>query len=179
MSVLRKVAREIERDHEGLDQLIDDMYETMHESEGVGLAAPQIGKSIRLFITDASPMDDLEDEPDLVDFKQVFINPYILEESGDRWSFSEGCLSIPNIREEVSRKSRVRIEYYDRDWNFHDEIYEGVKARIIQHEYDHLQGKLFVDLINPLRKKLLAPKLKAISRGQGEASYQMIYPVKK
>lgn len=179
MSVLRRVSAEIDRDYEGLDQLIDDMYETMYESEGVGLAAPQVGRSIRLFVVDASPMEDVDDEPDLKDFRKVFINPLIIEESGDRWSFSEGCLSIPNIREEVVRKFRVRIEYYDRDWNFHDEVFEGVKARIIQHEYDHLEGKLFVDLINPLRRKLLTPKLKAISRGQGEASYQMIYPNRK
>lgn len=176
MSVLRKVAREVEKDFEGLDQLIDDMFDTMFASEGVGLAAPQIGQSIRIFIVDASRMEDTEDEPDLVTFRKVFINPYITEEWGEKWSFSEGCLSIPNIREEVSRPSWLRIQYYDQDWEFHEEEYDGMKARIIQHEYDHLEGRLFVDLINPLRKKLIAPKLKAISRGNVDCDYQIIFP---
>ncbi|MFC2089251.1 peptide deformylase [Bacteroidota bacterium] len=175
MPLLRKVAAEIDENHEGLDQLIDDMFETMIFSEGVGLAAPQIGKSIRLFIVDASRMEDVEDEPDLNTFKRIFINPIILEEWGEQWSFSEGCLSIPNIREEVSRPSMVRIEYYDRDWNLKEEVFDGVKARIVQHEYDHLEGKLFVDKINPLRKKLISPKLKAISRGKVDCDYKLVY----
>lgn len=176
MSILRKVTQEIDEDYEGLDQLIEDMFETMIDSEGVGLAAPQIGRSIRLFIVDASRMEDIDDEPDLLNFKRIFINPYIVDEWGDKWSFSEGCLSIPNIREEVSRKSSVKIEYYDKDWNFHEEEFEGVKARIIQHEYDHLDGKLFVDQINPLRRKLIGPKLKAISKGNADCDYKIIYP---
>jgi peptide deformylase len=179
MSVLRRVAEEIDKEYEGLAQLIEDMYETMVVTEGVGLAAPQIGKSIRLFVVDASRMEDVDDEPDLKDFKKVFINPYITEEWDEKWSFSEGCLSIPNIREDVSRHSRVRIEYYDENWEFHDEEYDGVKARIIQHEYDHLDGKLFVDLINPLRKKLIGPKLRAISKGNADADYRIVYPGKK
>ena len=179
MSVLRKVAREIDEDFEGLDQLIEEMYETMVVSEGVGLAAPQIGKSLRIFVVDATRMEDVDDEPGLKDFKKVFINPVILDEWGDQWSFSEGCLSIPNIREDVSRHSHVRIEYYDEQWNLHEEEYDGVRARIIQHEYDHLNGRLFTDLINPLRKKLIAPKLKAISRGRVDCDYKIIYPGKK
>lgn len=178
MSVLRRVAQEIDEDYEGLDQLIDDMFETMRASDGVGLAAPQIGKSIRLFLIDASRMEDVEDEPDIQSFKKIFINPYIIDEWGEKWSFSEGCLSLPNIREDVVRPSKLTIEYYDENWEFHEEEYEGVKARIIQHEYDHLDGRLFVDLINPLRRKLLTPRLNAISRGNGEADYKMIYPKK-
>lgn len=178
MSILRKVAPEIDKDYEGLDQLIDDMFETMVASEGVGLAAPQVGKAARLFVVDATRMEDMDEEPDLKDFKKVFINPYITEQWGDKWSFSEGCLSIPNIREDVSRPAYVKMEYYDRDWNFHEEEYEGVKARIIQHEYDHLDGRLFVDKINPLRKKLIGQKLKAISRGRVDCDYKIIYPTK-
>ncbi len=179
MSVLRKVAQEIERDHEGLDALLQEMYSTMVESDGVGLAAPQIGKSIRIFIVDASRMEDIEDEPDLKTFRKIFINPRITEEWGEKWSFSEGCLSIPGIREEVSRPSGVRIEYYDENWVFHEDVYDGVKARIIQHEYDHLEGRLFVDLINPLRKKLISQKLRSISKGRVNCDYSIIYPGKK
>ncbi len=178
MSVLRKTAQEIDEDYEGLDQLIEDMFETMEASEGVGLAAPQVGKSIRLFVVDATRMEDVDEEPDLKDFRKIFINPTITEEWDDKWSFSEGCLSIPNIREDVTRHSRVRIEYYDEHWEFHDETYDGVKARIIQHEYDHLNGRLFVDLINPLRKKLIGPRLRAISKGNADADYKIIYPKK-
>ncbi len=176
MSVLRKIAQEIDEDYEGLNQLIEDMFETMQASDGVGLAAPQIGKSIRLFLVDASSME--EEEPDIQSFKKVFINPYIVDEQGDKWSFTEGCLSIPNIREDVSRLSKLRIEYYDLDWEFHEEEYDGIKARIIQHEYDHLNGKLFVDLINPLRRKLLAPRLKAISKGNVDIDYKIIFSKK-
>ncbi|MCF8345614.1 MAG: peptide deformylase [Bacteroidales bacterium] len=179
MSVLRKVSLEIDKDYEGLDQLINDLYETMVASDGVGLAAPQVGKSIRIFVVDASRMEDIDDEPDLKDFKKVFINPQIIDEWGEKWSFTEGCLSIPNIREDVSRHSNVRIEYYDEHWNFHEEEYDGVRARIIQHEYDHLNGRLFVDLINPLRKKLIANRLKSISKGNVDCDYKIIYPVKK
>lgn len=176
MAVLRKTAQDIDEGFEGLDQLIDDMFETMIDSEGVGLAAPQIGKSIRLFIVDASRMEDIDDEPDLKDFRRVFINPYIVDEWGEKWTFTEGCLSIPNIREDVTRHSNIRIEYYDEKWNFHDEEFEGVKARIIQHEYDHLNGRLFVDLINPLRRKLIFAKLKAISKGNVDCDYKIVYP---
>jgi peptide deformylase len=174
---LRKVAGEIDQEYEGLDQLINDMFETMKASEGVGLAAPQIGKSIRLFVVNAEDME-IDDEPDIKSFKKVFINPYIIEEWGDKWEFNEGCLSIPLIREDVIRHSKVKIEYYDENWNFREEEYEGVRARIIQHEYDHLDGKLFVDKINPLRKKLLSSRLNAISKGRVDIDYKIIYPKK-
>ena len=176
MSVLRKRALEIDEDYENLDALIADMFETMYASEGVGLAAPQVGKSIRLFIVDASPM--AEDDPSLEGFKRVFINPVILDEHGEKWNFSEGCLSIPLIREEVTRQTNVRIEYYDENWELHEEEFDGIKARIIQHEYDHLEGRLFVDRVSPLRRKLLNGRLKAISRGQVDIDYRIVYPKK-
>jgi len=158
--------------------LIEDMFETMHVSDGVGLAAPQIGKSMRIFVIDTTPMAENADEPELANFRKVFINPYILEEWGDPWSFEEGCLSLPNIREEVSRPSKVRIEYYDEDWNLKEEEYSGIRARVIQHEYDHLDGKLFVDKISPIRRKLLTARLNAISRGRAECDYRMVFPKK-
>jgi peptide deformylase len=178
MSVLRKVSPEIPRDFEGLDQLIEDLFETMRASDGIGLAAPQVGKSLRIFVVDTSPIAEDKGEPALKDFKKAFINPYIIEEWGDPWSIEEGCLSLPNIREEVIRPDHVRIEYYDQDWNLHEEEYDGMRARVIQHEYDHLDGKLFVDKINPIRRKLIAPRLTAISRGKADCDYQMIYPKK-
>jgi peptide deformylase len=178
MSVLRRVAPEIPEDFEGLDQLLEDMFETMRASDGIGLAAPQVGKSLRLFVVDTSPISEDKGEPELKDFKRVFINPYILEEWGDSWSFEEGCLSLPNIREEVSRPSKVRIEYYDEKWNLIEEEFDGIRARVVQHEYDHLDGKLFVDRINPIRRKLLSARLNAISRGRVDNDYKIIYPKK-
>jgi peptide deformylase len=178
MSVLRKVAPEIPEDYEGLDQFIEDLFETMHASDGVGLAAPQVGKSLRIFVIDTSPMADNDDEPELKDFRKVFINPYIIEDWGDPWPFEEGCLSLPNIREEVSRPESVRIEYFDENWVLHEEEYSGIRARVIQHEYDHLDGKLFTDKVSPIRRKLLAPRLKAISRGRVDCDYKIIYPKK-
>ena len=172
-SVLRKKAKEIPRDFKDLGEFIDNMFETMKVSEGIGLAAPQVGKSLRLFVVDATEMEDEEGE-DLADFRIAFVNPSIVEETGERWSFNEGCLSIPSIREEVEREERVRIQYYDRDWNFHDEIYTGIKARIIQHEYDHLEGILFVDKINPLRRRLINGKLQSIAKGKIDTDYKII-----
>jgi peptide deformylase len=178
MSVLRKVAREIPEDLKGLDQLTADMFETMRASDGIGLAAPQVGKSLRIFVVDTTPIAEDKGEPGLKDFKKAFINPLILEEWGEPWSFEEGCLSLPNIREEVLRPTHVRIEYYDENWNLKEEVYDGIRARVIQHEYDHLDGKLFVDKINPIRRKLIAPRLSAISRGKADCDYQMVYPKK-
>jgi peptide deformylase len=175
-ATLKMVAQEINKDYPELDILIENMFETMYASEGVGLAAPQVNRSIRLFVVDASPYG--EDKPELKDFKKIFINPYIIEEEGDEWPFSEGCLSIPEIREEVSRKPKIRIQYYDTDWNFHDEYYTGIAARIIQHEYDHLEGILFVEKISPMRKMLLKRKLNDISTGKIDVSYRMIFPGK-
>ena len=173
-SVLRKKAQEIDKNFEGLDIFIEEMFETMKTAEGVGLAAPQIGESLRLFIIDASDIDS-EDEEYVKDFRKVFINPVILEESGDEWIFNEGCLSIPDIREDVSRLDKIRIQYYDQEWNFYDEEYDGIRARIIQHEYDHLDGIMFVDKISPLRKRLLKAKLSAISKGKIDIHYKIKY----
>ncbi len=153
--VLKQEAEDIEKDYPNLDKLLKDMFETMYNAAGVGLAAPQIGKSIRLFIVDAAPFaeDDEEDEyPEAKDFKRVFINPEIVEESGDEWGFEEGCLSIPNIREEVYRQSDLYIEYYDEKFEFQKEKLSGITARIVQHEYDHIEGILFTDHLNPLKE---------------------------
>ncbi len=175
--ILRKVAEDIEKDHPGLDQLVKDLFETMYHSEGVGLAAPQIGKSIRIFVIDGKPM--AEDEPELANFKMAFINAHIVEKSGELKPMNEGCLSIPGLREEVNRESHIRIKFFDQDWNPHDEIYDGYKARIIQHEYDHLDGIMFTDKVNPLRRRLLKSKLMAISKGKFEADYRTILPGQK
>ena len=171
---LRKVSEDIDKDYPGLDQFIADMFETMYVSNGVGLAAPQVNRNIRLFIIDATPY--AEDFPGETDLKKVFINAHIIEESGEEWSFNEGCLSIPEIREDVIRKPELRIQYYDENFNFHDDRIKGVLARVIQHEYDHLDGILFVDLINPLRKMMLKRKLNDISKGLIKTDYKMIYP---
>ncbi len=171
-SVLRKKAQEIDKNFEGLDIFIEEMFETIKTAEGVGLAAPQVGESLRLFIVDASEIDS-EDEEYVKDFRKVFINPVILEESGDEWIFNEGCLSIPDIREDVSRQDKIRIQYYDQEWNFYDEEYDGIRARIIQHEYDHLDGIMFVDKISPIRKRLLKAKLYAISKGKIDVHYKI------
>jgi len=176
-STLRKVAREIEPGHPGLQELIDNMYETLYQAEGVGLAAPQVNQSIRLFIIDATPYG--EDKPELVGFKKVFVNPYIIEETGEDAVFNEGCLSIPDIREDITRKSRIRIQYQDTEFRSYDEYYEGVPARIIQHEYDHIEGKLLVDRISPLRKMLLKRRLNDISTGNIDVKYKMIFPALK
>jgi peptide deformylase len=170
--VLRKVAVEITKDYPGLGQLIDDLFETMYFSEGLGLAAPQIGKSIRIFVIDGKPV--AEDEPSLADFKKVFINAQITERCGELKPMNEGCLSIPNLREEVQRESHIRISYYDENWEHHNEVYDGYKARIIEHEYDHLDGILFTDKVSPLRRRLLKGKLTAISKGNFEADYKTI-----
>ncbi len=176
--MLRKIALEIPEDFDGLGQLIEDLFETMRASDGIGLAAPQVGKSLRIFVVDTSPVAEDKGEPELKDFRKVFINPYIIEERGDPWSFEEGCLSLPHIREEVSRPDHVRIEYYDENWNLLEEEYDGIRARVIQHEYDHLDGKLFTDRISPIRRKLLTPSLNAISRGRVDTDYKIIFKKK-
>ena len=184
--VLKKEAVEIDEDYKGLSDLISNMWETMYAASGVGLAAPQIGKSIRLFIVDASPFADDEDteEPDpkavgLEGFKKVFINPIIEEEVGEEWAFQEGCLSIPQIREDVYRQEKITISYYDEEFNFHEETFEGYAARVIQHEYDHIEGILFTDHLAPLKKRLLKKKLMNISKGEIQVDYRMKFPVKK
>ena len=180
MPVLRKVAVDIDEDYEGLTALIDDMYETMYQADGIGLAAPQVGKAIRLIVIDGTRAeeDDDEEKSEMHDFKKVLINPHIVHEEGELWEFNEGCLSIPNIREDVKRKPVLRLEYLDENFEFHDEEFSGTKARILQHEMDHVNGILFTDRISPLRKRLLAPKLKAISKGNTEAKYKIRFPKK-
>jgi peptide deformylase len=175
--ILRKIAKEINEDYPGLNQFIDDLFDTMYHSEGLGLAAPQVGKPIRIFVIDGKPA--AEDEPSLADFKKVFINAHLTEKNGELMPMTEGCLSIPHLREEVNRESHIRIRYYDENWEYHDEIFDGYKARIIQHEYDHLDGILFTDRVNPLRKRLLKSKLTAISKGKFEAEYKTILPGQK
>ncbi len=183
--VLKKESEEIEDSYKGLKQLIANMFETMYNAKGVGLAAPQIGLSIRLFIVDGSPFaedDGAEKDPkskNIETFKKVFINPIIENESGKEWGFGEGCLSIPNIREEVYRKEKVLISYYDENWELKEESYEGYAARIIQHEYDHIEGVLFTDHLSPLKKKLLKKKLNNISKGNIDVSYKMKFPAIK
>ena len=173
--VLRQKAKEI-KPGTNLTELIADMYETMHNASGIGLAAPQIGKSLRLFVVDGTIMDD---EPGMAEFKKVFVNPQILEETGMPWDYEEGCLSIPNIREKISRKEALRIRYFDENWNLIEDRFEGLKARIIQHEYDHIEGKMFVDYLTPLRKRLLKGKLSDISKGNVDTEYRIMAPLKK
>jgi peptide deformylase len=167
--VLKKRAEEIDKKYPALKELIDNMYETMYNSNGVGLAAPQIGLSIRLFVTDGAPFEAEE----VKDFKEVFINPVILKEEGDPWKFNEGCLSIPGVREDVARNEELTIEYYDASWKHHKKTYSGLAARIIQHEYDHIEGILFTDRISPLRKRLIKNKLVDISKGIVDVEYRM------
>ena len=174
---LKKIAEPITPDYPELDTLIADMWETLAHSEGVGLAAPQVNKSIRLFITDGNPF--YPDYPDAKGFKQVFINAEILETFGDEVPFKEGCLSLPNIYEEVMRPDKIRIKYLDENFQPHEEVFEGIRSRIIQHEYDHLEGHVHVDRIAPLRKTLLQSKLRAISEGKCDVDYRMIFPHKK
>lgn len=177
--VLKRIADEIPENFEGLSSLLTDMFETMYAAKGVGLAAPQIGESIRLFIVDGSPFANEEGEEidpkaiGIEGFKKVFINPIIEEESGDLWPFQEGCLSIPKIRENVSRKERICVSYYDENWSLHRDEFDGYKARIIQHEYDHLEGILFTDKLSPLKKKLLSKRLGNVSIGIVEVDYKM------
>jgi peptide deformylase len=169
--VLRKRAEELKKDTD-LKPLIQDMFETMHAANGIGLAAPQIGKAIRLFIVDGTSLND--EEEDMSTFKKAFINPTVLEEHGEEWEFEEGCLSIPNIRESVSRPEKLKIRYYDEEWNLKEEEYDGMKARIIQHEYDHIEGKLFIDYLSPLKKRMLKGKLNDISKGDVDTEYRII-----
>jgi len=175
--VLRKKAPDITADYPGLNTVIENMFDTMHGANGIGLAAPQIGLSIRLFIIDASTYD--EDDIQLKDLKKVFINARIIEESGEKWDFNEGCLSIPDIREDISRHKKLTISYYNEKWKHLEETYTGLAARIIQHEYDHIEGKLFIDKVSPLRKTLLKNKLDAITKGLVKVDYKMKFPVLK
>ena len=179
--VLRKKAKVISVDYPNLDALIANMYETMYNALGVGLAAPQVGLPIRIFLVDASPFaedEELGEEErlQLQDFKQTFINAKILEEEGDEWAFNEGCLSIPNIREDVFRKPKVRIQFQDENFETHIKEFDGLLARVIQHEYDHIEGILFTDKISTLKKRLIKGKLANISKGKTSVDYRMRFP---
>jgi len=175
-SVLKKVAQNIDKNDNKLDlkNLIADMYETMYEANGVGLAAPQIGLSIRLFIIDTDRMED-----ERMGMKKAFINAQILEESGEEWAFEEGCLSIPNIRDDVYRQPKIKIHYFDENWNEYTEEYDGMSARVIQHEYDHIEGTLFTDHLSGFKKVLLKSKLANISKGNVKVDYRMKFPLQK
>jgi peptide deformylase len=181
--ILRKVGYDIEANYPNLDKLIEDMWETMYASNGVGLAAPQIGRDIRLFVMDSAQifanMDekDREEEnyPDAPGIKQVFINAHVIEELGDDWAYNEGCLSIPKIREDIYRAEEVTLEYMDQNFKKHTKTFNGVTARIILHEYDHIDGKLFIDYLSPLKRKLLKRKLDDISRGNIKVDYKMSF----
>ncbi|KQB99175.1 peptide deformylase [Pedobacter sp. Hv1] len=168
--VLKKVCVDIDETYPDLQQLINNMWDTMYNASGVGLAAPQIGLAIRLFIVDTKA--DEEEEV----FKKVFINAQILEETGEAWAFNEGCLSIPEVREDVMRKPNILIRYYDEHWKLHEEKITGFAARVIQHEYDHIEGKLFTDKLSLLRKQMLKSKLDNISKGNVHTDYKMRFP---
>ena len=174
--VLKKKAVDIDEQYPNLKELIDNMFETMENANGVGLAAPQIGKAIRLFVVDASPFEDKD--PELADFVQVFINAQIVEESGKEWVFNEGCLSIPTVREDILRKPNILIRYYDEHFDYYEEGFSGLAARIIQHEYDHIEGKLFTDRVSALKRTLLKGKLNDISKGKVDVDYKMKFPKK-
>lgn len=187
--VLRAETQELGPEYPKLSTLIENMYETMYAANGIGLAAPQIGLAVRMFIVDldgiAEDAEELEDEEEkkrLLQYKgftKVFINPIIIEETGKEWGFEEGCLSIPNIREEVMRKDTIRIEYEDENFNLVEATFDDMAARVIQHEYDHLEGVLFTDKLNPLKRRLLTRKLGNISRGNVNVDYKMRYPQRK
>jgi peptide deformylase len=169
--ILRKVAEPISADYPKLKEIIQNMFDTMQRSSGIGLAAPQVGLSIRLFVVDATPYEN--DERDLDGFRQVFINAQILEEEGKKWKCSEGCLSIPGIREDVDRNPNITVRYMDENFVEHTESYTGMRARIIQHEYDHIEGILMTDRLTPIKKQLLKGRLNDIMKGRTDANYKM------
>lgn len=182
--VLRKVGEEITSEHPNLKEIIANMYETMYNAYGVGLAAPQVGLSIRLFVIDTTPFGDDEDLPieeqkQLKGFKRTFINAKILKEEGELWGFNEGCLSIPDVREDVYRHEKITVEYCDEDFNLKTEVFDGLVARVIQHEYDHIEGILFTDLISSLKKKIIKSKLQNIMDGKSRPDYRMKFCNKK
>ncbi|WP_369996299.1 peptide deformylase [Winogradskyella sp.] len=179
--VLKKKAKEIDKDYPKLNELIENMYETMYGAYGVGLAAPQVGLPIRLFLVDTEPFSEDEDLTDeeraqMKDFKKTFINAQILEEEGDEWAFNEGCLSIPDVREDVFRQPKIKIQYQDENFETHVEEYDGLIARVIQHEYDHIEGVLFTDKLSSFKKRLIKGKLTNISKGKIKIDYKMRFP---
>jgi len=178
--VLKKKAENITKDYPNLDALLSNMFETMYNAYGVGLAAPQVGLPIRLFIVDTAPFsdDDLSEEEQMTlkIFKRVFINAKILDEEGKEWVFNEGCLSIPDVREDVFRKPKITVEYFDENFEKHTEVFDGLIARVIQHEYDHIEGVLFTDKLSGLKKRLIKGKLNKISKGEIDVDYRMRFP---
>lgn len=182
--VLRKVGEEITPDYPNLKEIIANMYDTMYNAYGVGLAAPQVGMAIRLFVIDTEPFSDSDDltkeeQAKLKGFKRTFINAKMLKEEGDEWGFNEGCLSIPDVREDVYRNERITIEYCDEDFNKKTEVFDGLIARVIQHEYDHIEGVLFTDKISTLKKTLIKKKLQNIMDGKAFPDYRMKFANKK
>ena len=182
--VLKKVGTDIDKDYPELKELIANMFDTMYYANGVGLAAPQVGLSLRLFVVDTSPFgedEDLEKEEQelLKDFKRTFINPKMLKEEGEEWGFNEGCLSIPEVREDVYRNEQITIEYFDEDFNKKTEVFDGLIARVIQHEYDHIEGILFTDKISSLKKQLIKKKLQNIMEGKTRPDYKMKFVAPK
>ena len=181
LPILRKVAEDITADYNDLNKLIENMWETMYSSNGVGLAAPQINKSIRLFVIDSEQIFENQEEdekglyPDEPGFKGVFINAKIIELSGEQWSYDEGCLSIPKIRGDVNRHQNVTLEYHDKNFTLHKKTFNGITARVILHEYDHIDGKLFIDHISPLKRTLLKSKLDDIMKGKIRVDYRMMF----
>jgi len=179
--ILRKVCDNITPEYPELKKLLADMWESLYNSNGVGLAAPQINKPIRLFIVDTVQIvDDFNDEdkrkyPNEQPIKKVFINAQKIEETGDEWPYNEGCLSIPKVREDIKRQSHVRIKYLDENFKEHEETFHGITARVIQHEYDHIDGKLFIDYLTPLKKRLIKKKLDDISNGKVKTDYRMVF----
>lgn len=182
LPVLRKVADDITKDYPGLEKLIADMWETMYASNGVGLAAPQINKPIRLFVVDSAQIFESQEEdekgeyPDEPGIRETFINAKITAYEGDEWAYSEGCLSIPKVREDVYRPATITMEYLDVNFQPQVKTFNGLTARIIQHEYDHIEGKLFIDYLKPLKRKLLKGKLDDISKGKIRVDYRMVFP---
>jgi peptide deformylase len=181
--VLRKVCADIKPSYPALDKLIEDMWETMYNSNGVGLAAPQINKDIRLFVIDSMQIfKNLEEDgeehhyPDAPGYKGVFINAHIVELNGEEWPYNEGCLSIPKIREDVYRHEEVTLEYVDENFKQHTQTFNGITARVILHEYDHIEGKLFIDYLKPLKRSLLKRKLDDITKGKVSVDYRMSFP---
>jgi len=179
--ILRKVCEDITPSWPGLEKLIADMWETLYHTNGVGIAAPQVNKAIRLFLVDTDQLvKDFDDEgreryPDEEGIKQVFINAQIIDETGKMWPYNEGCLSIPKVREDVQRLSNIRIKYLDEHFNEHERSFHGIAARVIQHEYDHIEGKLFIDYLSPIKKRLIKKKLDDISRGKVSIDYRMLF----
>ena len=175
--VLKKKAKEIDQQYEGLQELILNMWETMYNAKGVGLAAPQIGKSIRIFLVDTVQVFEQEEKDEGI--KEAFINPQILDEFGEPWSYEEGCLSIPHIRGNVVRPESIRISYLSPDFERKERIFEGINARVVQHEYDHLEGILFTELLKPVKRRLIKRKLEAIKKGKVEADYRLKFLAQK